>query len=195
MSPKSISPVMAGAPGLVPVKMLVRVTSAWLRPAGKAAVASAAAARRGRTLATGGAEGAETAENIRLAEHVVGTADIPVQDAAACAVEQSLQGQAGAGGEGADLPGELSGDGPVFGRRTRDDGDEPGQARCAGVVDDAGDGYAGGGRDHQGQRQVGGGPRRVRHRRILHVDDGGILPEVRHLEHVAAIEKDVRVTL
>lgn len=63
-----------------------------------------------------GGESAETAENIRLAEHVVGTADIPVQDAAACAVEQSLQGQ----------------------------------ARCAGVVDDAGDGYAGGGRDHQG---------------------------------------------
>lgn len=142
-----------------------------------------------------GAESAETAENIRLAEHVVGTADIPVQDAAASAVEQSLQGQAGAGGEGADMPGELSGDGPAFGRRTRDDGDEPGQARCAGVVDDAGDGYAGGGRDHRGQRQVGGGPRRVRHRRILHVDDGGILSRVRHLEHVAAIEKDVRVTL
>jgi len=35
----------------------------------------------------------------------------------------------------------------------------------------------------------------MRHRRILHVDDGGILSRVRHLEHVAAIEKDVRVTL
>ena len=41
--------------------------------------------------------------------------------------------------------GEFGGDGPAFGRRTRDDGDEPGQARCAGVVDDAGDGCTGGG--------------------------------------------------
>jgi hypothetical protein len=46
MSPKSISPVMPDAPGAVLVKMLVRVTSAWLRPAGSAVVASAAAASR-----------------------------------------------------------------------------------------------------------------------------------------------------
>ena len=51
-----------------------------------------------------GTESAETVENLRFADHVVGAADIPVQDAAAGAVEQSLQGQAGAGGEGADLP-------------------------------------------------------------------------------------------
>ena len=142
-----------------------------------------------------GAESAEAVEDIRLGEHVAGPADVPVQDAAAGAVEQPLQGQAGAGGEGADLPGELGGDGPAFGRGTRDDGDEPGQARRAGVVGDAGDGCTGDGGDQRGQRQVGGNPRRVRHRRVLHLDDGEILRRVRHLEHVAAIEQDVRVTL
>ena len=82
------------------------------------------------------AQVADGIQDARPAQHRGGAAHVPVEGAVAGAVEQALQGQAGAGGQGPDLRRELAGDGLAFRGLAREDGYQPGQARAAGGVGD-----------------------------------------------------------
>ena len=127
-----------------PTRMFVSVMSAWLSPAGSAQIVYVTGVERAGRFGGGGqprqdpgeprAQVADGIQHARTAQHRGGAAHVPVEGAVAGAVEQALQGQAGAGGQGPDLRRELAGDGLAFRGLAREDGYQPGQARAAGGV-------------------------------------------------------------
>jgi hypothetical protein len=80
------------------------------------------------------AQVADGIQDARSGQHRGGAAYVPVEGPVTGPVEQALQGQAGPGGQGPDLPGKLARDGLAFRGLAREDRYQPGQARAAGVV-------------------------------------------------------------
>ncbi len=137
---------------------------------------------------------AQAGEDTGDGEDVRCPAYVPVEDAVGRRVEESLQREAGAGGDGPDLLGEVEGERCALQRRAGHDGDESRQALAGRRVADGHDG-PGGRLDEPGDRKVGGDPPYVREAHVLHVDEVGPLGRVGHLEHVAVVDQHVEVAL
>ncbi len=166
------------------------MTSAWWIPLGSAA-------RRGSTAATRSTTGCSGSSAVRphLRRDARQGADVPVEVAAARGrVEEAAQGLRGAGGEGADLLGDVLGDDLSLELVTRHGRDQPRQARAALVVGDRDDVLVAG-RHRARDREVGIGRRDVPHRRDLHLQERPRLRRVGDLEDVARADEDVDVAL